>query len=161
MDKYEDLDKEFSNIISEYRKSREKHQKDLSSKQKAIEEKENKLLQYLSKIEELKQKVDIYKEKDNYLAKRLTEEELTNFQQAEELEKVFAGRLDEQFYANERNVYRMKVKENVKLIQRLENEIRKLNEEKIKWESHLNMFRESLSRKKKRTFICKQITGKC
>ena len=149
MDKYESLDKKFSIITSEYRKSREKHQKDLSNERKTIEVKENKLLKYLSKIEELQQNVDVYKERHDYLAKRLTDAEWTNLQQAEELEKVFAERLDEQFYANERDVYRMKLKENVKLIQRLDNENRKLNEDKIKCESHLKMFRESLSSTKK------------
>ena len=149
MGKYENVEKKFSIITSDYGKSKEKHQKDSSNERKTIEVKQNKLLKYLSKIEELKQNVDVFKERHDYLAKRLTDAELTNFQQVEELEKVFAERLDEQFYANERDVYRMKLKENVKLIQRLENENRKLNEDKIKWESHLKMFRESLSRTKK------------
>ena len=147
-DKYENLEKELSLISSEYRKSRVKHQKDLSNERKANELKENELREYLSKIEKLKEDVDVYKEKNDYLVKRLTNAESTNSQQAEELEKVSAERLDKHFYANERDVYRMKEKENVKLIQSLEDTSRKLKEDKIKLENQLNMSQELLNRTK-------------
>ena len=148
IDKCQNLEKNLSNISSEYRNSREKYQKDLSNERKTNEMKENELLKYLSKIEELKDNFDVYKERNEYFAKRLTNAELTNSQLAEELEKLSAERLDEQFYANERDVYRMKEKENVKLIQSLEDKNRKLKEDKIKLENHLNMSQELLNRTK-------------
>ena len=148
MDKYESLEKNLSIVSSEYRKSREKHQKDLTNERKTNEIKEKELRKCLSEIEELKHKVDVYKERNEYFAERLTNAELTNSQQAEELEKVSAERLDERFYANERDVYRMKEKENVKLIQSLEDKNRKLQEDKIKLENHLNMSEELLNRTK-------------
>ena len=148
LDKRKSLEKNLSITSSEYRKSREKHQKDLSNERKKNEMKENELLKYRSKIEELKSNVDVYKERNEYFAKRLTDDELINFQLVEELEKVSAERLDEQFYANERDVYRMKEKENVKLIQSLEDKNKKLKEDKIKLKNHLNMSQELLNRTK-------------
>ena len=146
MEKYEILEKSISIVSSEYRKSREKHRQDLNNERKTNKMKENELRKYLSKIEELKNIVDIYKERNKYFAKRLTNAELTNFQQAEALERVYAEPLDEQFYANERDVYRTKEKENVKLIQSLEDKNRKLQEDKIKLENHLNMSEELVNR---------------
>ena len=148
IDKCQSLEKNRSNISSEYRKSREKHQKDLSDEQKKTDMKENELRKYVSEIEELKRNVAVYKERNEYFAQRLTNAELTNSQLAEKLEKVSVERLDEQFYANERDVYRMKEKENVKLIQSLEDKNRKLKEDKIKLENHLNMSQELLNRAK-------------